>query len=225
MASELPARTGRPPVSARGVRTREALVRAARQVFERDGFLDARITDIAAAAGVAAGSFYTYFNSKDDVLGAVIEQVNEEMLHPRLRAFAERDDPVSVIEAANRSYLAAYRRNAKLMALMEQVAHIDEDFRRIRLRRARAFIERNAQAIEQLQQQGLADPELDAQLAAQALSAMVGRMAYFRYVQGLGSASVDSLAKTLTRLWAGALGIPLRRESRTDRSPSSTPRR
>ena len=37
---------------------------------------------------------------------------------------------------------------------------------------------------------------------------MVSRMAYFRYVQGFGSESVDTLTKTLTRLWAGALGIP-----------------
>jgi AcrR family transcriptional regulator len=207
MASELPARSGRPPVSARGARTREALVKAAREVFERDGFLDARITDISATAGVAAGSFYTYFKSKEDVLAAVMDEVNEEMLHPRLRAFADRDDPVSVIEATNRSYLLAYRRNAKLMALMEQVAQIDDDFRRMRLRRVRAFTDRNAQAIEQLQQRGLADSELDAQTAAQALSAMVSRMAYFRYVQGFGTGSLDSLANTLTRLWAGALGI------------------
>ena len=49
--SALPSQTGRAPASARGTRTREALVRAARQVFERDGFLDARITDIAEQAG------------------------------------------------------------------------------------------------------------------------------------------------------------------------------
>ena len=70
------------------------------------------------------------------------------------------------------------------MALMEQVAQIDEDFRRMRLRRVRAFTERNAQAIAQLQQRGLADPDLDPQLAAQALSAMVGRMAYFSTSRG-----------------------------------------
>jgi AcrR family transcriptional regulator len=225
MASELPARSGRPPVSARGVRTREALVNAAREVFERDGFLDARITDITATAGVAAGSFYTYFKRKEDVFAAVMEEVNEEMLHPRLRAFADRDDPVSVIEATNRSYLAAYRRNAKLMGLMEQVAQIDEDFRRMRLRRVRSFTDRNAQAIQQLQRRGLADPDLDPQLAAQALSAMVGRMAYFRYVQGLGNASVESLAKTLTRLWAGALGIPLTRKLPAVVPQPSKPRR
>jgi AcrR family transcriptional regulator len=203
----LPSQTRRAPASARGARTRQALVQAARRVFERDGFLDARITDITAEAGVAAGTFYTYFTSKEDAFAAVMEEVSEEMLHPRLKEIADRDDPVAVIEAANRAYLVAYRRNARLMALMEQVAQIDADFRRLRLRRARAFGERNAQAISRLQQRGWADPELDAQLAADALSAMVSRMAYLRYVLGFGRASPETLARTLTRLWVNALGI------------------
>ena len=46
---QLPAQTGRQPVSARGARTREALVQAARDVFEREGFLESRITDITAS--------------------------------------------------------------------------------------------------------------------------------------------------------------------------------
>jgi hypothetical protein len=54
---ELPAHTGRAPASARGTRTRTALVDGARVVFERDGFVAARITDITAQAGVATGSF------------------------------------------------------------------------------------------------------------------------------------------------------------------------
>ncbi|MGH2927257.1 MAG: TetR family transcriptional regulator, partial [Solirubrobacteraceae bacterium] len=63
-----PSRTSpKAPVRARGVRTRAALIDAARRVFERDGYLEARVADIAAAAGVAHGSFYTYFDSKDDV--------------------------------------------------------------------------------------------------------------------------------------------------------------
>src|SRR5664279_3131717 len=126
---QLPAQTGRTPVSARGARTRGALVRASREVFERDGFIEARITDIALEAGVAAGSFYTYFTSKEDAFAAVLEQVGEEMLHPRIRELADRDDPISVIEAANRAYLVAYRRNARLMGLLEQVSQINEDFR------------------------------------------------------------------------------------------------
>jgi AcrR family transcriptional regulator len=203
----LPSQTRRAPASARGARTRHVLVQAARRVFERDGFLDARITDITAEAGVAAGTFYTYFTSKDDAFAAVMEEVNEEMLHPRLREFADRDDPVAVIDAANRAYIVAYRRNARLMALMEQVAQIDPDFRQLRLQRARAFVTRNAQAISKLQQRGRADPELDPQLAADALSVMVSRMAYLHYVLGFGTASPETLVRTLTRLWVNALGI------------------
>jgi AcrR family transcriptional regulator len=207
---QLPATTGRAPASARGTRTRKALVAAAREVFERDGFLDARITDITAAAGVASGSFYTYFTSKEDAFAAVMAEIEEEMLHPRLREATDRDDPVGMIDAANRAYLSAYRRNAKLMGLMEQVALLDERFCALRFERARAFTRRNAQALRRLQERGLADPELDPMLAAEALSVMVSRMAYLRYVQGFGKASQDALTTTLTRLWIGALGIPRR---------------
>jgi AcrR family transcriptional regulator len=204
---DLPAQTGRAPATARGARTRTALVQAAREVFERDGFLDARITDITTEAGVAAGSFYTYFTSKEEAFAAVMDEVEEEMLHPRIRELADGDDPIRVIEAANRAYLLAYRRNAKLMGLMEQVAQVDEEFRRLRLRRARAFTDRNAKALVHLQRRGLADPDLDPGLAARALSSMVSRIAYLRYVQGFGGESVETLAGVLTRLWVGALGI------------------
>jgi AcrR family transcriptional regulator len=179
-------------------------------VFEQDGFLDARITDITAEAGVATGSFYTYFAGKKEAFAAVLEELEEEMLHPRLLApSADRDDPVAVIEATNRAYLESYRRNAKLMGLMEQVALVDPEFRELRMHRTRAFAQRNTRALKRLQQRGLADPDLDPSLAALALSAMVSRTAYLRYVLGFGNASTDALSATLTRLWAGALGITL----------------
>src|SRR5579862_5553268 len=109
-AETLPSRTGRPPASARGLRSRAALVRAARAVFERDGFLEARIVDICAEAGVATGSFYTYFKTKEDAFAALMAEVHEETLHPRLAAITDSDDPRAVIDAANRAYLRAYRR-------------------------------------------------------------------------------------------------------------------
>jgi AcrR family transcriptional regulator len=98
-AQNLPSQTGQPPLSARGLRSRAALVRAARAVFERDGFLEARIVDICAEAGIATGSFYTYFKTKEDAFAAVMAEVQEETLHPRLTAIAGSDDPRAVIDA------------------------------------------------------------------------------------------------------------------------------
>jgi AcrR family transcriptional regulator len=192
------------PKTQRGARTRAALVDGARRVFEREGFLSTKITDITREAGVATGSFYTYFADKEEVFAAVMDDVRHEMLHPSVEA---GDDPVAAIEAANRAYLEAVRRNARLVGLMEQVGAIDERFRSWRQETGRVFVERNAAGIRSLQRQGLADRGLDPELAARALSAMVSRMAYLAFVSGEVDASPEDVLAAVTRLWANALGL------------------
>src|SRR3954451_4352318 len=147
-----------PPRGGRGTRTRDALLRGAREVFERDGFVDAKITAITQAAGVAAGSFYTHFASKDAIFEAVVDEIHEATLHPDLKEVAPPGDRVARIEATNRAYLELYRRNARLFALVDQVAEVDEHFREIRMRRSREFAARNAAAIARFQDDGAADP-------------------------------------------------------------------
>lgn len=195
-----------PPRTKRGERTRAALVAAAREVFERDGYLDAKIADISKAAGAAAGSFYTYFDSKEEIFTAVVGQVQEEMLHPHVRARTGVTDARELIEAANREYLLAYKRNARLMAVFEQVTQINEDFRKLRMERNRAFVQRNAKMIRELQESGVASADLDPLVTAQALSAMVSRMAYIVFVQNQRIA-FEKLVTTLTQLWANALQL------------------
>lgn len=194
------------PTTARGVRTRAALVAAARTVFERDGFLGSRLTDITAEASCSTGSFYTYFVSKEEIFLAVMEAAQDDMLHPGMPHVAEADDPVAVIRASNRAYFEAYQRNAKLMMLQEQVATIDADFRQQRLERGEAFARRNAKGVERLQGAGLVDEQLDPLMTARALSGMVGRLAYSSFALGM-EWSVDDLVETSTRLWANALGL------------------
>lgn len=199
--------SGRPaPRTQRGVRTRAALIAAARQVFERDGYLEAKISDISAAAGVASGSFYTYFDGKDEIFAAVVEQVQEEMLHPHLRERSGITDPCVLIEAANREYLLSYKRNARLMAVFEQVAQVDENFRRMRIERSRAFVQRNARMIRALQKSGRAAADLDPTITAHALSGMVSRMAYLVFVLDQRIA-FEKLVQTLTALWVNALKL------------------
>ncbi|MEU1466529.1 TetR/AcrR family transcriptional regulator [Streptomyces sp. NPDC005727] len=195
----------------RGMRTRDALAAAARRIFERDGYLDARIIDIAAEAKVATGSFYTHFASKEDVFAAVLARLQDEMLHAGVSDGGDGDgghkDLWRGVEDANRAYLEAYRRNAPLMAAMEQAAAVDPQFLRLRLERSRAFIDRSAAAIARLQQSGLADPELDPEITARALSAMVSRLAYATFTLG-ESAPFDTLVETVTKLWTNALRMP-----------------
>lgn len=195
-----------PPTTARGVRTRAALVAAARTVFERDGFLASRLTDITAEASCSTGTFYTYFVSKEEIFLAVMEAAQDDMLHPGMPHVEKSDDPVAVIEGSNRAYFEAYQRNAKLMMLQEQVATIDADFRQQRLERGEMFARRNAKGIKRLQDAGLVDAQLDPLMTSRALSGMVGRLAYSSFALGM-EWSVDDLVETSTRLWANALGL------------------
>jgi len=201
------------PTTERGLRTRAALIAAARKVFERMGYLDARLIDITRAANCSAGTFYTYFSSKEEIFAAVLEVAQEDMLHPGMPHVTTDDDPAAIIEASNRAYLQAYQRNAKLMGLLEQVANVDPEFRELRTLRSNAFVRRNARSIARLQADGQADPDLDPLLAARALSGMMSRFAFGHFVtredrDDTPVTTDEALVQIVTRLWVNALRIP-----------------
>ncbi len=77
----------RAPRTARGMRTRRALIDAAAAEFGARGFHETGIGDITRAAGVAAGSFYTWFDSKEAIFRAVVADMSEQVraaVAPRL---------------------------------------------------------------------------------------------------------------------------------------------
>lgn len=63
-----------PAMSSKGEQTRTGIVEAARNLFYRKGYHHTSFTDIVEEAGVVRGNVYHYFKTKDDLLGAVIEQ-------------------------------------------------------------------------------------------------------------------------------------------------------
>jgi AcrR family transcriptional regulator len=193
------------PLTARGRRTRDRLLVAAREVFERDGYHDTRVTDIAKLAHVAHGTFYTYFQSKEDVFRHVVAVMTEDMQEVRPPA-PEGATPQERIARANWSYYQAYRRNARMMGILEQVAADDEELRELR-RQARVLANvRSSKAIARWQAEGLVDPELDARYAASVLGSMVDRSLYVWLVLEEPFEEAKAL-ETLNLLCARALGL------------------
>jgi AcrR family transcriptional regulator len=197
------------PRSRKGAKTRARLIEAAREVFERDGFLNARISDIAAAANLSQGSFYHYFDSKEQIFREVAEAQERRLTTPD----ADREDARelsarAVIREANRRYLEHYRDASNLMGVIEQVSRYDEHVSAARFATMKHFAERAERSIARLQRDGLADPKVNAQIAADALGAMVARFAEIWMVQGYRDYDFGEAVEQLTRLWANALGIP-----------------
>ena len=95
------------PLTARGARTRSTLVKAARSLFEKRGYLDTSVGDIAGRARVAHGTFYTYFNSKEEMFAEVADHFVQDF-----QRIADQEPHVPAgghvserIERANRGYL------------------------------------------------------------------------------------------------------------------------
>lgn len=59
--------------------TRTALLDAARKVIARDGYVNARIADIAHEAGKSVGVFYSYFKDKTELFAALVDAFHEDL--------------------------------------------------------------------------------------------------------------------------------------------------
>jgi AcrR family transcriptional regulator len=196
------------PRSRKGVRTRARLIEAAKRVFERDGFLDARIVDIAETADLAPGSFYHYFDSKEQIFREVALAQEERLTAPPDEGDEERGDtPIERIRTANRRYLERYRDEAALMGVIEQMSRYDEHVNAARMATMKHYAERAERAIRRMQQDGTVDDRLDPATSADALGAMVARFAELWLVQGYRDYDFDEAVEQLTTLWANALGI------------------
>ena len=193
------------PLTERGARTRERLITAARAVFEEQGFLQTRVAHIARKAGAAYGSFYVYFASKEAIFLEVADRLFQDMTRHSLVP-AAGPDPAARIRGANRAYCEAYLRNAKMMAIIEQVATFNEEFQQMRRGHRALTVERSAIAIKGWQQAGLAAPDIDPEMTARVLSAMVDHSLYLWLVQDEDPDDTGQLLDTLDAISIRALG-------------------
>jgi AcrR family transcriptional regulator len=196
------------PKSNRGRLTRQRLLTAGKKVFERDGFLQARVADIAAEAGVSHGSFYHYFDSKESIFRVIAEAVEVRLISVADGApdKEKSNDPIEKVRAANRSYLLAYKKEAKIMRVIEEVSRYDDEVRKIRVERDNDLAARLESAVRSLQAQGVADNRIEGRYAAMALGGMVARFAEQMFVGG-GKYDLESAIDQLTLLWCNSLGL------------------
>jgi AcrR family transcriptional regulator len=199
------------PRSRKGERTRLRLLDAAKQIFEEQGYFDARISDIAERAGLSHGSFYHYFESKEQAFREVASAVDLELSAPFqdvILAPLSNDPPHDRIHEAVRQHFERYAREARILGVIEQVARHDEVVNAVRSELHGRMTEQIAESIGELQERRLADPTLDPMLTAAALGAMTFRFAEMWLVQGAVDCPLDEGIQQVARVIVNALDVP-----------------
>ncbi len=218
--------SGKPnaPLSQKGAQTRVRLLQAAKKVFEEDGFLEARISDIAERAGLSHGSFYHYFDSKEEIFREVAESVEEQLSAPMAGVILDPESnapPPERIREALRRHLESYRREAKMIGVIEQMSRYDKQLNDLRMARHDHYSRQVADSIRALQQHGLADPEIDPKIAAAALGAMTSRFPEMWLVQGAITCSFGKAVEQLTKMFVNSLGLTEERAGTGRRTKAS----
>src|SRR5215208_7915051 len=109
----------------------EAILRAATDIFADRGFFNAQVADVARAAGIAAGTVYLYFKSKDDLLVSIFERSMREGLEHSRAAVADLGDPAERLRRLARGHLARLGSDRKLAVVFQ-----------VELRQSTKFMER-----------------------------------------------------------------------------------
>lgn len=119
------------PRTARGARTRKALIDAAAVEFGEKGFHEGSISGITSRAGVALGSFYTYFDSKDAIFRALVKAMSEQVRDHVAPALVNAGDAVNAERNALKAFLDFASEHRELYRIIDEAEFVDPDsFRR-----------------------------------------------------------------------------------------------
>ena len=157
---------------------REAIMRAATKVFARNGYFNSKVADIARAAGVADGTVYLYFKSKEEILRSIFERNTSEAVRAGREELAKIEDPREKLRRIARHHLERLGADRDL-AIVFQVelrgtTKFMEEFSAAGLAEYLGLIR---EVFEEGQAAGLFRKELKAKLVAKVLFGALDEMA------------------------------------------------
>jgi AcrR family transcriptional regulator len=199
---------------ARAAQTEVALKEAGRRVFARSGYLDAKITDIAAEAGRSVGSFYKHFAGKDELLQALLADwtagAGQDLAgHPAGSDLSEEP----ALRARVAVYWHTYRAHLPEIRALQQAAQVSPAFARQLAQTRHAELDTMREHLERLRAVGFDLPG-DPVVLASAFNALLEGFCAV-WIAGGGepigrTLSDDEAISTLTGLLAHGLTGPRR---------------
>lgn len=136
MAAQLPVqekagdpseRPGKAPRTARGRATLRKLLDAAAIEFGERGFHEASISGITRRAGTALGSFYTYFDSKDEIFRALVQDMSAQVGKHAAAAMQEAKTALDRERAALQGFLEFAREHKEIYRIIDEAEFVDSD--------------------------------------------------------------------------------------------------
>ncbi|OEY66272.1 TetR/AcrR family transcriptional regulator [Marinobacter sp. X15-166B] len=118
------------PKTARGARTRAKILKAAEDAFGSLGYHQAGVSDITRLAGVAQGTFYTYFATKEDTLRELVRDMGHKVRAHLAAAVKDADGRLAAETLGLKAFLQYVADNPSLYRVLQEAQFVDESIYR-----------------------------------------------------------------------------------------------
>jgi AcrR family transcriptional regulator len=112
------------PRTERGRRTLRALLDAAAAEFGEKGFHETSVVSITARAGVALGSFYTYFDSKEVLFRALVQDMSAQVRDYVAPVMAQASDGIDAEGKAFAAFLDFARQHKEIYRIIDEAEFV-----------------------------------------------------------------------------------------------------
>jgi len=184
-----------------GVERKRQLLDCAAELFSTRGYADTRIADICAAAGVAKGLFYWYFENKEVLFAELVTSMRHRLRKAQADAMDPTADALTRLRQGTEASVQFMARHAGYFALLEVESH---DRPVLVGQGADVHTEDSTRLVKEAMAEGLIPDGRDPELLA---LGVIGAVAHFGHIQRTGRVAmdIDDLAAFVGTWVVGAL--------------------
>ena len=195
-------------------RTKESILTAARSIFSEKGFHRTSVADIISAAGMAKGSFYNYFASKNEIFATILENFTS-----RISKYAETISPEEIVD--RESYMKVLgvlgsaivflftRNESQAQIFLREAAGVDPVFDEILNKGYKNLIQIYTNFIVRAQQIGILRNDIPAEVAGAAQTGMITSLLE-RYIRReFPDTNPEDLMKHIIRIHTEGMMAPV----------------
>jgi TetR/AcrR family transcriptional regulator, fatty acid metabolism regulator protein len=156
----------------------QQIIEAAIRVFARKGYYNSRVSDIARAAGIAAGTIYLYFDTKQDILITLFRDKMAAFVAAAWRAIAEERDAIAKVRRLVYLHFEILERQPELAEVVQvELRQGQKFFRGPATQEIAGYFALIASILEEGVATGLFRADLPVKLAAKMLFGAMDQMA------------------------------------------------
>jgi TetR/AcrR family fatty acid metabolism transcriptional regulator len=184
----------------------QQIIEAAVRVFARKGYYNSRVSDIAREAGIAAGTIYLYFRTKDDILVTLFRDKMAQFVGSLRKAIADEPDAVAKLSRLIRLHFEMLEEDPELAEVVQvEQRQGQKFFRGASAQEISSYFALIASVIEEGVAEGRFRPELAVKVATKALFGAMDQMAT-SWVLGKRGYRLADTAPALADIFLRGLG-------------------